>query len=576
MRLSNFFVPTLREEPQDAEIESHKLMLKAALIRKVAAGVYSYLPLGLSALRKVENIIREEMNKTGAVELLFPAIMPRELWDETGRWAIYGDELFRLKDRKSRDFCLGPTHEEAVVDLARNEMRSYKELPKTFYQIQTKYRDEIRPRFGLIRAREFIMKDAYSFDESDEGLEKTYEKIYNAYTKIFIRCGLVTTSIEADSGAIGGKVSHEFVVESEMGGESEYVFCPNCHYASNIEAAKSAVDEGDSTEEEKELTKIETFDNKTIEQVSAFLNIDKSKIVKSLVYKLDGELVLALTRGDDELNEAKLKNLFGAKFIAQANNEEILNALHTNIGAIGPVGTNIKIVLDKKASKIKNFVTGANEDGFHFLNVNIGRDFKAYMIHDIRNIKEGDPCPKCSTSLEVRKGIELGHTFKLGTKYSEKMHAMFLDKDGQERFYIMGCYGIGVGRTLQSIIEQHHDDKGINWPTSIAPFQIEILPLNLTDDETKQFSETLYEELSKKGFEVLLDDRIDASAGVKFNDADLVGIPIQIVIGKTFKKEKKVEIKIRNTGEKLQLEKGSLEDFLRNYFEESLKKLSYI
>jgi len=574
MRLTNFFLPTLREEPQDAEIESHKLMLKASLIRKVAAGVYSCLPLGLIALKKVEQIIRDEMNKIEAIELLFPAIMPKELWEETGRWTIYGDEMFRLKDRKSRDFCLGPTHEEAVVDLARNEMRSYKELPKTFYQIQTKYRDEMRPRFGLIRAREFIMKDAYSFDESEGSLEKTYSKIYEAYTKIFKRCGLLTTPIEADSGAIGGKVSHEFVVESEMGGESIYVFCPECHYASNIEAAKSFSSDEDEVEEERQLTKIETFDNKTIEQVSTFLKINKNRTVKSLIYEADGELILALVRGDDDLNEIKLKNLLGAKLIEPASETEISKALNANIGSIGPVNSDLKIVMDERLTKMKNFVTGANVNGFHFLNVNAERDFKPTLIADIRSVKKGDLCPKCGTPLELKEGIELGHTFKLGTKYSEKMHATFLDKQGNEKFYIMGCYGIGVGRTLQSVIEQHHDDKGIKWPVSIAPFEIEILPLNYSDEESRDFSDSLYKELEIEGFGVLLDDRIEATAGVKFNDADLIGIPIQIIIGKTFKKEKKIEIKIRETGEKLQLDKNNVSFFMKNYFSEAYKRLS--
>ncbi|MGB9694390.1 MAG: proline--tRNA ligase [Caldisericaceae bacterium] len=574
MRLTNFFLPTLREEPQDAEIESHKLMLKASLIRKVAAGVYSYLPLGLMALKKVEDIIRDEMNKAGAIELLFPAIMPRELWEETGRWAIYGDEMFRLKDRKSREFCLGPTHEEAVVDLARNEMRSYKELPKTFYQIQTKYRDEIRPRFGLIRAREFVMKDAYSFDESEEALEKSYSKMYEAYTNIFRRCGLTTTPIEADSGAIGGKVSHEFVVESEMGGESAYVFCPKCHYASNVEAAKSSTADSVDTEDEKEMSKVETFDNKTIEQVSTFLKISKNKTVKSLVYKADEEFVLALVRGDDDLNEIKLKNLLGVKFIEPASEKEIYEKLNTNIGSIGPVNCDLRIIVDLRVTKMKNFVTGANIDGFHYVNVNIGRDFKPSLVADLRNVREGDLCPKCGTPLQMKEGIELGHTFKLGTKYSEKMKATFLDREGKEQLYVMGCYGIGVGRTLQSVVEQHHDDKGIKWPVSISPFDIEILPLNYSDVETRDFADLLYTKLTKDGYETLLDDRTEATAGVKFNDADLIGCPIQIVIGRTFKTDNKIEMKIRQTGEKLRLSQDELGNFLKNYFEAAYKSLS--
>uniref|UniRef100_A0A7C4XZB6 Proline--tRNA ligase n=1 Tax=Caldisericum exile TaxID=693075 RepID=A0A7C4XZB6_9BACT len=564
MKITEFFLPTLREDPQDAEIESHKLMLKAGLIRKMSAGVYTILPLGLIALKKIEQIIREEMNRAGAIELLFPAIMPRELWDETGRWDIYGEEMLKLKDRKGRFFCLGPTHEEAVVDLARKELKSYKDLPKIFYQIQTKYRDEIRPRFGLIRAREFLMKDAYSFDTSYENLEKSYKKMFDAYIEIFKRCALDVIPIEADSGAIGGKVSHEFVVISQLGGESEFVRCPKCGYAANVEAAKSQEQFEISKEEIKQLEKVKTFEAKTINDVCEFLHLPKEKLAKSLVYKIDGEFVLAMVRGDDELNEVKLKNFFNAKSLELANDEEVFKAFGAHIGAIGPVNARIKIIVDSRIGKMRNFVTGANEDAYHYINVNIGRDFEPEFEGDIRRVKEGDLCPKCRTPLEKFNGIELGHTFKLGTKYSEKMNAKFLDADGKEKYFIMGCYGIGVGRTLQAVVEKFHDEKGIIWPIGIAPFLVEILPLNMSGSTVAEAAYALHSELIEEGIDVLLDDRIDLSAGEKFNDADLIGIPFQIIIGKSFKNDGTFELKIRKTNERIHLGKESLISFIKD------------
>ncbi len=574
MRFTKTFVPTLREAPQDAELISHKLMLRAGLMRKMASGIYSFLPLGLRSLEKVKKIIREEMDKAGGLELLFPTVLPKEIWVETGRWDIYGNEMFKLKDRKGREFCLGPTHEEAVVDLARGELRSYKELPKTFYQIQTKYRDEIRPRFGLMRAREFLMKDAYSFDADEEGLEKTYNKIFNAYKEIFKRCGLTTIPIEADSGAIGGKVSHEFVVISEKAGESDFVYCPKCGYAANIEAAKSAESGEEETEELRPVEKVSTPNAKTIEEVSKFLNIPKDKLVKSLLYKIDSEFVLALVRGDDELNEVKLKNLLGGKFISPASEEEVENLMGAQIGSLGPVGAKVKIVADKRISKMKNFVTGANEDGYHFINVNIGRDFTPEIIADIRNVKAGDLCPKCGTPLELHRGIEVGQTFKLGTVYSKKMNAKFLDKDGKEKYFIMGCYGIGVGRTLAAVIEEHNDDYGIKWPISVAPYEVEIIPLNMSDKDITDAANSLYEELEKDGTEVFMDDRDDVGAGVKFNDADLIGIPVQVIIGRTFKKEGKVEIKDRTTGEKTLVDFNDAKGFIKNKIREKYDALN--
>jgi prolyl-tRNA synthetase len=575
MRLTESFVPTLREAPQDAEIISHKLLLKAGMIRKVASGIYSFLPLGLRSLEKVKNIIREEMNKAGALELLFPAILPREIWDETGRWDIYGNEMFKLKDRKGREFCLGPTHEEAVVSLARGELRSYKELPKTFYQIQTKYRDELRPRFGLMRAREFLMKDAYSFDASMSGLDRSYTKMFNAYKRIFKRCGLTTIPIEADSGAIGGKVSHEFVVISEKAGESEFVYCPKCGYAANIEAAKSAKEPEVTPEEEKPLQKVSTPNAKSIEEVSAFLNVPKEKLAKSLLYKVDNDFVLAVVRGDDELNEVKLKNLLNGRFISPASEEEVKKLMGASVGSVGPVGAkNVKVVIDYRIKNMSNFVTGANENGYHYINVNLNRDFKADLEGDIRNVKAGDPCPKCGAKLELYNGIEVGQTFKLGTKYSEKMNAKFLDRDGKEKYFIMGCYGIGVGRTLAAIIEEHYDEYGIKWPISVAPYEVEIIPLNMSDKDISSVADELYKSLSESNIEVLMDDRDDVSAGVKFNDADLIGIPIQIIVGRSLKKEGVLEIKDRESGEKIKVSPSEAKEFITKMIKEKYNALN--
>ena len=564
MKISELFLPTLRETPQDAEILSYKLMLKAGIIRKIASGIYSYLPLGLRSLQKIEQIIREEMNDAGAQEILFPAILPKEIWDETGRWELYGEEMFKLRDRKGREFCLGPTHEEAVVDLVRGEIRSYKELPKTFYQIQTKYRDEIRPRFGVMRAREFIMKDAYSFDISEAELENTYNKIFNAYVKIFERCGLSAIPIEADSGAIGGKVSHEFVVKSTSAGESTFVSCPHCDYAASIDAAKSKEEDLLSNEQEKPLEEIATPNVKSVEEIAKFLHIDKTNIAKSLLYKIDDKFVLALVRGDDELNEIKLKNLFNANHIRQATEEEVKKLTGASIGSIGPVKTKLKIVIDRRVSAMKNFTTGANKDGFHFKNVNTGRDFSKENVADIRKVKEGDLCPKCGTPLTVHEGVEVGHTFKLGTKYSEKMDAKFLDSDGKEKHFVMGCYGIGVGRTLAAIIEEYNDKYGIKWPVSVAPFTVEIIPLNMSDSKIKNEAEKLYKLFKEKNIETIIDDRDNVSAGVKFNDADLIGMPFQVIVGRTFKQNSKIEIKKRETGEKLIVEEQNVITFIED------------
>lgn len=549
MRLSKYFVPTLRENPADAEVISHKLMMRAGMIRKVAAGIYNYLPLGLRVIRKVENIIRKYMNEAGAIEILMPAVVPAELWKESGRWNVYGKELLRFKDRHDRDFCMGPTHEEVVTDIVRNEIKSYKDLPINLYQIQTKFRDEIRPRFGLMRGREFIMKDAYSFDINDEGAEKSYELMRDAYCKIFEACGLRYKVVEADSGAIGGNFSHEFMVTAETG-EDFVISCDSCDYAANVEKAPVIDNFEQETEEDKPVEKVETKNQKTVEDVAKFLGVSPKKVVKTMILKAGDEIVAVMIRGDHELNLAKIKNFLNAPFVEFASPEEIVKATNGPLGFSGPIGINVKIYADNAVRKLKNYVVGGNEKDIHLINVNHERDFKVEAYSDFINAKPGDKCPKCGGTYVITKGIEVGHIFKLGTKYSKSMNAVYLDKDGKQQYIVMGCYGIGVGRTVAAAIEQNHDEKGIIWPIQIAPFEVIILPLNTDDEDVVNLAETLYIKLSKKGVETVLDDR-NERAGVKFNDADLIGYPIRVNIGKKTLERGEVEIVIRKTGQKI-------------------------
>lgn len=551
MRLSQFYLPTLKETPSEAEIISHQLMLRAGLIRKVASGVYSYLPLGMRVLRKIENIVREEMNRAGAQEVLMPAMSPAELWRESGRWDVMGPEMMRFKDRKSHDFCIGPTHEEVVTDLVRHEIRSYKQLPLNLYQIQTKVRDEIRPRFGVMRSREFIMKDAYSFDKDQAGLDESYQKMYDAYTRIFERVGLKFRAVEADTGAIGGKSSHEFMVLAESG-EDAIIYCDGCHYAANAERAESIVSLEESPEEMKELEKVSTPDVKTIEDLEKFFNLPGGKMLKTLLYIAGETMVAAVVRGVDELNEVKLRNHLGVPAVRMATDEEIaLQGLP--VGFVGPVGLRgIRVVVDPLVMKIQNGITGANEADYHYRHVNPGRDFAVpeEEIVDLRLAKADDTCARCGDTLKVARGIEVGHVFKLGTKYSEAMHATFLDESGKEQTMIMGCYGIGVTRIIGAAIEQNNDENGIIWPMAIAPFHVTILPIG--KEETMALAQRYYDELQAAGVEVLLDDRKERP-GVKFNDADLIGTPIRVTIGDRGLKENLVEIKVRATGEELKM-----------------------
>ena len=558
MRWSQYFIPTLREDPADAEIVSHKLLLRAGMIRKIASGIYTFLPLGFKVLKKIEEIVRNEMNKIGAIELLLPLVQPAELWKESGRWESYGKELLRFKDRKEHDFCLGPTHEEVITEIVRRDVKSYKDLPLILYQIAVKFRDEIRPRFGIMRAREFIMKDAYSFDADWEGLEKNYQNMYSAYSKIFQKCGLKFKVVEAYTGAIGGDVSHEFMVLAETG-EDILVVCENCKYASNIELAPAILGEKYKEEKEKPLEKVYTPGVRTAKDVAEYLNMPLSKITKTLIYVIDEkEFVAVCLRGDHEVNEVKLEKLFPGKRIRMATEEEIKREIGANPGFLGPKGLKMKVIVDKALVGYPNFVIGANENEFHFINVNLGRDFEPDLIEDVRKACEGDRCPKCGAPVNLIRGIEVGHIFKLGTKYSKSMKATFLDKDGKAKPFIMGCYGIGISRIIAASIEQNHDNNGIIFPWNISPFQIVITFLK---QELKNEAEKIYYKLLQK-WDVILDDR-DERPGVKFKDFDLIGFPLQIILGKTFETENKVEIKIRKTGERIYIHHTELEEYIQ-------------
>ena len=549
MRMRQYFIPTLKETPSDAEVISHQLMLRAGMIRKLTSGIYTYLPLGLRSIRKVENIIREEMNRAGAIELLMPAVQPAELWQESGRWDYYGKELLRFKDRHNRDCCIGPTHEEVITDLVRREIHSYRQMPINFYQIQTKFRDEIRPRFGIMRCREFIMKDAYSFDVDEEGAQRSYQKMYDAYCRIFNRCGLRFKAVEADTGAIGGSFSHEFMVLADTG-EDQIVDCQACDYAANLEKAeiKSHDDIHGQSEELLPMEEVETPDIKTVEKVTSFLNVGADSLIKTLIFNIDGRLVAGLVRGDHDINETKLRNLLGVDQIELASPEQVEEVTGAPMGFAGPVGLKIKIIADYSIQGLRNAVTGANKKDMHLKNVNLGRDFSVDQFADIRMVRPDDPCPKCGGHVEFKRGIEVGHIFKLGTKYSSAMNAVYLDPEGREKPIVMGCYGIGVGRTVAAAIEQNHDKDGIIFPIPIAPFDVIILPLQVHTSRVSEEAERIYRGLKDRGIDVLIDDR-DLRPGVKFKDADLIGIPIRITIGERGLKTKEIEMKLRSEKE---------------------------
>ncbi|MGN0014425.1 MAG: proline--tRNA ligase [Candidatus Gastranaerophilaceae bacterium] len=555
MKMSQLFFETLRDFPSDAEVISHKLLVRAGYIRKLANGIYNYLPLMWRVLKKVENIVREEMDKTGAQEILMPFLQPKELWEQSGRWEVYGKELMRLRDRHDKEMCLGPTHEEIVTSIAREGIRSYKQLPVTLYQIQSKFRDEIRPRFGLLRGREFIMKDAYSFDRNEAGMEKSYQIMAEAYTRFFKRCGLETKPVQSDSGAIGGNISHEYMVITQTdSGEDDVFYCDGCDYAANSNHAISGLNEAKTTGDWTKAEKISTPNVKTIAELAELLQIEPSLICKCLVYIADKDPVLVLIRGDKTVEETKLMNALTAKEIRTASDAEIAELMENHgfnamPGFIGPKGfDDVRIIADNTVKDLKNFVMAINENDVHVVGANFGTDIKLpEQICDIRLAEAGEKCPQCGQPLKVTRGIEVGNIFQLGTKYSKAMKATYTDENGNEVPFVMGCYGIGISRTAAAAVERHHDEYGIKWPIAIAPFHVIIIPVNVQDELQMKVAEDIYNKLNAQGIEVLIDDR-DDRAGVKFKDSDLIGIPLRITAGKTVQ-EGLVEYKVRETGE---------------------------
>jgi len=570
MRASRYLIATQKETPADAEIISHQLMLRAGMIRKLAAGLYTWLPMGLRTLRKVERIVREEMDKSGAQEVLMPAVQPAELWEESGRWTQYGGELLRMKDRHGRDFCFGPTHEEVITDLIRNEISSYKELPANFYQVQTKFRDERRPRFGVMRAREFLMKDAYSFHLNAESLNETYELMHRTYCAIFDRFGLDYRAVQADSGAIGGSASHEFHVLASSG-EDDIVFSTGSDYAANIEKAEAVAPSGSRPAPAEEIKEVATPDQKTIDAVSQLLGIDATRTVKTLLVKAEADedgnsgLVALVLRGDHTLNEIKAENLAGvAEPLTMATDEEIEQAVGCKPGSIGPVNLNVPVIVDRSAAHLADFVCGANREGFHLTGVNWERDAALERVEDLRNVVEGDPSPDGKGTLEIRRGIEVGHIFKLGNKYSTAMNATVLDENGKTVIMDMGCYGLGVSRVVAAAIEQNHDENGIIWPDAIAPFQVAIVTLNAHKSPTvAEAGEKLYEQLRQAGYDVLLDDRKERP-GVKFADMELIGIPHRFVVSERGLAAGTLEYKGRKDAEKQDVPVAEALPFLVN------------
>ena len=548
MRTSQLYAPTLREVPAEAEVVSHKLMLRAGMIRKAAGGLYTYLPLAWRTIKKIEQIIREEMDAAGGQEIAMPIVQPSELWKETGRWEVYGDEMFRVNDRHGREFCLGPTHEEMVTSIVRDEVRSYKQLPLMLYQIQNKYRDEIRPRFGLMRGREFIMKDLYSFDKDEEGMRVSYKKMYDAYTNVFTRCGLTFRPVEADNGAIGGGGSHEFTVLADAG-ESSIAYCSECDYAASDEKAELAVIRAEA-EEALPLEKVATPGTKTIALLADYLKIPVEKTIKAVAYQTEkDEVVLAFVRGDHEVNGVKVLNAVGAIALRMAD-EAAIRAVGGEPGFMSPIGVRkgTKVVVDATVMEMVNAVAGANEADAHYKNVTPKRDFGEPIVADIRLVQEGDPCPRCGAPLKMTRGIEAGQVFMLGTKYSEALHATFLDESGKEKPLVMGCYGIGVGRTMAAAIEQNNDKDGIIWPRAIAPFEVVVVPVNAKVPEQLALAEKIYGELKAAGMDALLDDRKER-AGVKFKDCDLIGYPLRVTVGPKAVEEGLIELHVRRTGE---------------------------
>jgi prolyl-tRNA synthetase len=570
MYYSQLYIPTLKEKPAEAELISHQLMLRAGLIRKLASGIYSFLPLGVRSLRKMEAIIREEMARGGAQEVYLPALQPAEIWQESGRWEKYGKELIRLQDRHNHEYCLGPTHEEVITDLVRHEIRSYRQLPINLYQIQTKFRDEIRPRFGLMRGREFIMKDGYSFDRDEQGAAQSYQKMFEAYRRVFERAGLRFKAVEADSGAIGGSYSHEFMVLAESG-EDAVLACSSCSYAANVERADSLdLFEISPQEELKDKEKKSTPGRRTVEEVTQFLGVSPQRLVKTLIYQTDKGPAAVLVRGDQEVNETKLAKALDCQELLLAEGPLVEQLTGAPVGFAGAMNLTLPLWADKTIEGLKNFVMGGNEKDVHYLNLNWGRDIPSPRFADLRLALPGEPCPLCRNPLDAYRGIEVGHVFKLGDKYSRAMKATYLDEQGQEQLMIMGCYGIGVGRTVAASIEQNHDKDGIIWPMALAPFQVIITPVEWNPGtETTTSAQEIYEELTGAGIEALLDDRPERP-GIKFKDADLIGIPVRITIGPKGLAEGIVEVRERRTGTVQKVEKGTVGPLIQEMVRQGL------
>ena len=570
MKMSNMYMPTLREVPAEAELPSHQLLLRAGMMRKLVSGVYTYLPLGYKVIRKVEQICREEMDAAGSQEFLLSALQPKELWEASGRWQDFGPEMFRLTDRNEREFCLGPTHEEYFTSVIKDEVKSYKQLPLNIYQIQTKYRDEKRPRFGLMRGREFIMKDAYSFDVDEEAMVKAYQIMWDAYDKIFTRLKLKYKVVQGDTGAMGGKVSHEFMAMSDVG-EGVVAYCDHCDYAATDEKAEVVYNVPEDNSEILEIEKVHTPDVKTIDDLNKFLNIDKSKFGKALVYKVAGKPVVAIIPGDRELNEVKLINYLGAgeHELEIADEETIKEITGANKGFTGPVGLSkdARLLVDSRITKMKNIVVGGNETDYHLKNVNYGRDFEGEVVEDLLLVVEGDICPTCGEAMEMDRGIEVGNIFQLGTKYSDSLNAKFLDENGKEKSFVMGSYGVGVTRSVAAIVEQYHDEDGIKWPLVVAPYHVIITVVNAKNEEQMELGEKLYKELITLGYEVLLDDR-NERVGVKFKDRDLIGIPIRVTVGK-LAGENVVEYSLRSSKDKTEVNADTVKDLVLDEFEKA-------
>ncbi len=568
MRFSKFLCPTLREDPSEAETASHRLMLRGGMIRQVASGIYTLLPLGLRVIRKVETIVREEMSRAGAQEVFMPAVLPAELWKESGRWDVMGKELLRIKDRNEREFCFGPTHEEIITDLVRREIRSYRDLPRNFFQIQTKFRDEVRPRFGLMRCREFTMKDAYSFDINEEGAKASYDQMYEAYHRIFSRCGLRFSVVDADSGNIGGSQSQEFMVLADSG-EDEIIRCPGCGYSANSEKADGVISKIPEAKMPNQMEKRETPGKSTVSDVASFLEVPEGRLIKTLIYKTDTMYLAVLLPGDREVNEIKLKSALQAQHLGLASAQEIQELTGGPLGFSGPVGLKIekgkieRILVDGLIEKDESYVVGANEKDVHLVGVVAGKDFSMQEVLDLHRTREGDQCVKCQAVLQSDRGIEVGHIFRLGTKYSEIMQATFSDPKGELKPSIMGCYGIGIGRTAAAAIEQNHDARGVIFPPSLAPFDVAVIPVQVTNEDLKREGERLYALLADSGLDVLLDDR-EESAGAKFKDLDLMGIPGKITVGKKGLAQGKVEVKMRWQEESQFIDPSELVDWVRS------------